>query len=263
MVRLQKVSFSYSTGGKPVFADLDLEIEPLSWVAVSGPNGSGKTTLAKLIKGIIRPDSGTVQTYGNPTLDVGYLGGDPYDSLIGVSVEEDVAFGLESLRMPVWEMRERVTQSLEWTGLSGMEKRLIETLSGGEQQQVALAGVLAMRCRVLVLDEAFNMLDKPTRMTIRALISKLRRNLGLTVIEVTNNLEDVLACEKVIFLSEGKVSFYGPSAEFIKSAAGGKWSAMTGSVYGLIATLFRLGVLPEPSKDRSDLTSFLLTRDIR
>lgn len=263
MVRLQKVSFSYPPGEKPLFTGLDLKIEPLAWVAISGPDGSGKTTLAKLIKGIIRPDSGTVKTPGSPTLDVGYLGGDPYDCLIGISVEEDVAFGLESQGVPVREMRKRVARALEWTGLSGMEKRLVDTLSGGEQQQVALAGVLAMRCRILVLDEALNMLDRPTRSAVRALISKLRQGLGLTVIEVTNNLEEMLACEKIIFLSEGKNCFCGPPVEFIRSAAGGGWSELTGSVFGLIGTLFRLGVLPELSKDRSELTSSLLNRKVK
>ena len=258
MIHLTNVSFSYHPGAPPVFTKLNLEIELLSSLAIAGPDASGKTTLGKLIKGILQPSSGSIGSPGSLLSDAGYVGGDPYDSLIGVSVEEDVAFGLENLAMPATEMRERIVQALMWTGLSGMEKRLTHTLSGGEQQKLALAGMLAAGARVLILDEAFAMLDRPSRRPIRSLLMSLRADPGLTLIEVTNDLEDILAADRMIFLSEGSILFDGIPKDFLVTPLGRRWCAMAGGLDALAGALFERGILPEPLSDRSDLTAFLL-----
>ncbi|MEJ2716806.1 MAG: ATP-binding cassette domain-containing protein [Deltaproteobacteria bacterium] len=258
MIHLENVSFSYHPGAPPVFTDLDLEIELLSSLVIAGADASGKTTLAKLIKGMLQPDSGTITSPGDLVFDAGYVGGDPYDSLVGVSVEEDVVFGLENLGLPAPEMRERLAQALEWTGLTGMEKRLTHTLSGGEQQKLALAGMLAAGARVLIIDEAFAMLDRPSRLSIRSLLASLRRDPGLTLIEVTNDLEDSVAADRMIFLSEGSILFDGVPMDFLASPLGRRWSGMAGGLGALVGALFERGILPEPFGDRSRLTSFLL-----
>jgi energy-coupling factor transport system ATP-binding protein len=250
MIRLENVSFTYPSQNKPVFSGLNLEIPVLSSVVVAGPDGSGKTTLAKLIKGLLQPDSGSITGEGDLRLGVAYLGGDPSDCLIGISVEEDVAFGLENLGLSCSEMRVRLTRALEWTGLSGMEKRLIHTLSGGEQQKVALAGLLAMGSSILILDEALNMCDRATRLSLRSLVHSIRRGAALTVIEVTNNLEDALGAERIIFLSDGAVAFDGTPGDFLASVDGRRWVEMAGGLAALAGALFQQGVLPmaDPQK---------------
>jgi energy-coupling factor transport system ATP-binding protein len=263
MIHLQNVSFSYHPGAPPVFTELNLQIELLSSLVIAGADASGKTTLGKLIKGILRPNSGSISAPDDLLFHSGYAGGDPYDSLVGVSVEEDVAFGLENLALPAPEMRKRLAQALEWTGLSGMEKRLTHTLSGGEQQKLALAGMLASGARVLIIDEAFAMLDRPSRLSIRSLFTSLRRDPGLTLIEVTNDLEESLAADRMIFLSEGSILFDGIPRDFLVSPLGLRWSAMAGGLGALAGALFERGILPEPCSDRSKLTSFLLKHSYR
>jgi energy-coupling factor transport system ATP-binding protein len=209
-----------------------------------GPDGSGKTTLAKLISRRFLPDSGEITFELSPhggRLPVGYLGGDPMDSLVGTSVEEDVAFGLENMRLPVSEMHERVRKALHATGLSGMEQRLTHTLSGGEQQKLALAALLALDARVLILDEALSMLDKPIRGSIRLLIGALQREHGLTVIEITNNVEEAANADRLLFMSKEGIGFDGPAEAFLSSRLGREWTRMGGGVPAL------LEALPEPA----------------
>jgi len=255
MIRLENVSFTYPSQNKPVFSGLNLEIPLLSSVVVAGPDGSGKTTLAKLIKGLLQPDSGSIIAEGDLRLDVAYLGGDPSDFLMGVSVEEDIAFGLENLGLSRSEMRRRLCRALEWTGLSGMERRLIHTLSGGEQQKVALAGLLAMGTTILILDEALNMCDRATRLSLRSLVRSIQHDAALTVIEVTNNLEDALGAERIIFLSSGVVAADGTPTDFLASVDGRRWVQMAGGLAALAGALFEQGVLPgaDPQKIRDFL----------
>jgi energy-coupling factor transport system ATP-binding protein len=200
MILLRKVSFSYSQEGPSIFHDLSLTIPDFSWVAVMGQDGVGKTALGKLIKGLAQADSGSITISpadGSGPAYVGYLGGDPYDCFIGVSVEEDIVFEMENLGIPSAEMDVRLNEALAWTGLIGMGKRLIRTLSGGEQQRLGLAGALAVRAKVLILDEALSMLDKPSRLSIRSLLGALRRDRGLTIIEITHNLEEAMAVDRI------------------------------------------------------------------
>ncbi|MFC1833160.1 energy-coupling factor ABC transporter ATP-binding protein [Thermodesulfobacteriota bacterium] len=243
MVRLERVSYSYpSRKTYTVLVDLTVEIGPLSWTTIVGPDGSGKTTLAKLIKGILKPDDGSVSVGGgDPGTDVGYLGGDPYDSIVGTSVEDDIVFGLENLCLPPCEMQSRLDRALKWTGLTGMESRLCHTLSGGEQQKLALAGVLAMGCKVLVLDEALSMQDRSTRLLSRGLIRSLIKDPGLTVIEISNQVEDALTADRVLFFTEGAISFQGSPEEFVTSSEGIRWMEMAGGLNSLLAALAHRG----------------------
>jgi energy-coupling factor transport system ATP-binding protein len=262
MIRIENLSFSYSPLDPLVLKELSLTIESLSWVVLSGPDGSGKTTLGKVISGLLKPYSGLVQF--NPTQDsesvtVGYLGGDPYDSLVGISVEEDIIFGLENMRLSGSVMETRLEQALRWAGLTGMEKRLVQTLSGGEQQKVALAAVLAMGCRTIVIDEALNMLDRPTRLSIRCLLNSLRANPGLTVIEITHNLQDVFTADRMLFLSQGRILFDGSGADFLCSPDGSHWAALAGGAVGLESALVRAKLISAYCGDNSELSSCLLS----
>ncbi len=246
MIVLDNISFSYSPSQSPVINGLSLTIEPGLWVALTGPDGAGKTTMGRLIKGLLEPDSGGVRLEGVEGDDgratVGYLGGDPYDSMVGLSVVEDIAFGLENRSLPQSEMRERVERALQWVGLCGMEQRLVHTLSGGEQQKVALAGALALGTRTLILDDALSMMDKPTRAGLRLLLNRLRSELGLTVIESTHDFDEILSADRVVFLSRGKILFDGDPREFAMGRLGGDWFSGRGGMAGLMAALEQRGV---------------------
>ncbi len=261
MILLKNVFFSYPPQDEPLFKDLNLTIAPYSRVAIIGPDGSGKTTLGKLIKGQLNPDSGIItlgHSSGEQACAVGYLGGDPYNAMVGVCVEEDIVFGLENLQLPVRDIEARLKSVLKWTGLEGMESRLVHTLSGGEQQKVALAACLAMGSRVFILDEAFSMLDQPAVASIRHLVEKLHLDRRLTVIEITHCLEHALAADRVLFLSDGAIEFDGTAAEFMDSPVGIRWTDMSGGIVALAGDLSRRGVVPGRFFDRQSLTDFLI-----
>lgn len=261
MILVRNVSFSYSKKGPPFFKDLNLTIRDSSWVAVVGQDGVGKSTLGKLIKGLVKADKGSVALVPpnpNGSAYVGYLGGDPYDSFVGISVEEDIVFGMENQGIKSAEMGIRLNQALAWTGLAGMEKRLVHTLSGGEQQKLGLAGILAVGAKVLILDEAMSMLDRPSRFSIRSLLHALRRDQELTLIEITQNLEEALAADRILFLARGTIAFDGTPAEFMASPAGIHSAGMAGGLPGLINTLVKREILPAHRSQIDNLLETLL-----
>jgi energy-coupling factor transport system ATP-binding protein len=262
MIRVENLSYSYSPTAPLVLKGLTLTIENLSWVVLTGPDGSGKTTFGKIVSGLLKPHSGSVQfnpPQDNDSAPVGYLGGDPYDSLVGISVEEDIIFGLENMQLSAREIGARLAQALRWTGLTGLEKRLVHTLSGGEQQKVALAAVLAMGCRVIVIDEALNMLDRPMRLSIRSLLNSLRATPGLTVIEVTHNLHDAFNADRILFLSQGTIVFDGATADFFRSPSGRRWASLSGGAAGLESALVSQKLISAYWGDNSELSSCLLS----
>lgn len=261
MILVEHLRFSYPLQEKKLFKDLNLKVETSSWVVLIGPEGAGKTTLAKLITGLLKPDSGTVTLGTRHTAsfpDVGYLGGDPYDALVGISVEEDIVFGLENLRLPVPEIRTRLNLALSWTGLSGMEQRLVHTLSGGEQQRLALASILAMGAKIVILDEAMTMLDRPARRSIRSLLQYLRSQRGLTILEITQNMDDMLQCDRLFYLSHGTIDFEGRPFDFISSTVGSKWAASCPGVTGLRIALKTRGLSPDVNASASSLLKYLI-----
>ena len=195
------------------------------YVGVVGPNGGGKSTLVRLLNGLIRPDSGRVRVAGHdPTIEpyevrkrLGVLFQNPENGLVAPFVEDDVAFGLENLGVEREEMRARVKEAIEAVGLGGYERREPHTLSGGEKQRLALAGLLAVEPEILVLDEPTSMLDAAGRREVLERLEALRAT--RTVLHVTHHLEELANADRVLVLNGGRlVADVAPARLFADSA---------------------------------------------
>ena len=221
IIKLDNVSYFYKaynddgTVGLAMGVEgVNLEIEEGSFVALVGHNGCGKSTLAKLLNGLLIPRSGVVTVNGLDTANrdnifeirknVGMVFQNPDNQMVASIVEEDVAFGPENLGVPQAEIVERVYGALEQVGMSEYAKRSPHRLSGGQKQRIAIAGALAIRPKVLVLDESTAMLDPLGRREVLEVAHKLNKE-GLTVILITHFMEEVLGCDKVIVMNGGHV----------------------------------------------------------
>lgn len=238
MININSVSFKYPTG-RFIFSGFSLTIERQSWTVISGPEGAGKSTLAKLIKGILVPSKGFISFNFNgaiKTEEIGYISGDASSAIIGITVLDDICFGMENLQTSRIEMKRRLHRVLNWTGLKGSEHRLTNTLSGGERQKLALAGILAIGAKILILDESFSMLDCLSRRNIRNIINNLRKTVNLTVIEIANRAEDIAASDQVAFLGHGgKLEFLGPPVQFFSNSLGTNWLSPLEGTYALLS----------------------------
>jgi energy-coupling factor transport system ATP-binding protein len=226
MIELKEVSFSYppSDGPQvPVFEGLNLRISRGGYAALMGPNGSGKSTLGKLVKGLLSPSSGQVWIAGAPlrpgeiSSRVGYIFSNPENQIVSSVVEEDVAFGLGNQGMDPSLISARVDESLRLVGMEGYRYHAPHLLSGGQQQKIVIAGILAMECEALVLDEPTSMVDQEARQEILDLFSTLHRERNITFLHITHSLEEALRAEELIYLEEGRTLFSGPPEEFLAS----------------------------------------------
>jgi energy-coupling factor transport system ATP-binding protein len=272
MIDLKEVSFSYpfSAGPRrPVFEGLNLRIPRGRYAAMMGPNGSGKSTLGKLVKGLLSPSSGEVRIDGRPlqagevSPRVGYIFSNPENQIVSSIVEEDVAFGLGNQGMKPALMSARVEESLQMVGMAEYRTHSPHLLSGGQQQKVVIAGILAMECEVLVLDEPTSMVDLRDRREILDLFRRLHGEKGITLLHITHSFEEALQAEELIYLENGRVSFSGPPEEFLTSApsAGGS-NLQIPPLYQLILGLRERGhVIPPGVRSYEELKSFLLEKE--
>lgn len=257
MIYIDNISFHYHPD-RWVFSNLSLTINHQTWNIVAGPEGSGKSTLAKLIKGILSPQIGKIYFSSKDNItseEIGYISGDQCDSVVGVTVLDDICFGMENLCMSRREMHKRLEKVLAWTELQGYENRLTHTLSGGELQKLSLAGVLATGSKALILDEAFSMLDALSRRNARKLIKTLKEKLNLTIIEITNRSKDIDFADTVTFLnSNGKALFYESTSDFLSSDMGTLWISPQGGIHSLLNSF--------PAEDRFNVRQLLESLNI-
>jgi energy-coupling factor transport system ATP-binding protein len=225
LIDFERVSFQYSAGDgtiHPAVQDLSLQIAEGEFVAVVGANGSGKSTFSRLINGLLVPTQGTVRVLGQDTripgnraaihAAVGMVFQFPEDQIVSTTVEEDVAFGPENLALPPAEIRARVDEALREVGLEEMRRRPPHLLSAGQTQRLALAGVLAMRPRCIVFDEASTMLDPAGR---RALMETMQRlhQAGTTIVFITHFMDEAVQAERVIVLDHNRLVLDGAPAD--------------------------------------------------
>ena len=226
-IRTEHLKFSYDaqseSGGVTVFDDLNLSIEEGSFVAVLGHNGCGKSTLAKHFNAVLLPEGGSVQVFGMDTSDesllvdirrtVGMVFQNPDNQMVANVVEEDVAFAPENLGVPSEEIRRRVDEALKLVGMYDFRLHAPHLLSGGQKQRVAIAGVIAMRPRCIVLDEPTAMLDPHGREEVISTIERLNREMGITVVLITHHMTEAIRAQRVIVMDAGRILADGTPKE--------------------------------------------------
>jgi energy-coupling factor transport system ATP-binding protein len=269
MIEIREAGYAY-TGrkgwSKPVFEGLNLLIPSGRYVAVMGPNGAGKSTLGKLIKGLLAPSSGQVFIAGQPLKPgeisprVGYVFSNPENQIVASVVEEDVAFALENRGMDPSSMSLRIRDSLRLVEMEDYRFHLPHLLSGGQQQKVVLAGVLAMESEILVLDEPTSMLDLQDRREILDLFGKIHRQRGRTLLHMTHSFAEALRAQDFIYLDHGRVSFYGAWDDFFaKGLPHPAWSIALPPILKLIQELRGRGhLIPHRVRSLPELKEFLL-----
>jgi energy-coupling factor transport system ATP-binding protein len=228
MIELDNVSFTYREGepdAVPALRDLRLEIEPGELVAIIGHNGSGKSTLVKLLTAILYPTEGNIRIDGVPVdrehrwdvrRKVSVVFQDPDDQLIMNRVIDDVAFGPENLGLAREEIEERVRSSVRMLGLEDIGDRLIEDLSPGQKQRVAIAGALAMRPLFLILDEPTSLLPVPVAMRLISTVRDLSLHENMGVVHVTHSMYEAVLFERVVVMDAGRVVLDGTPAEVFR-----------------------------------------------
>ena len=226
-ISVEHLSYSYpgvdNTPGVAVFEDLSLTIEQGSFVAILGCNGCGKSTLAKHFNSILLPCGGSVHVYAMDTSDeekliairrcVGMVFQNPDNQIVANVVEEDVAFGPENLGIASSAIRQRVDKALKQVGMYEFRDHAPHLLSGGQKQRIAIAGIIAMQPKCIVLDEPTAMLDPRGRKEVIETISKLNRENGITVVLITHHMDEAAKAQRVVVLSEGKIATDGTPKE--------------------------------------------------
>lgn len=229
MLELNNVSYRYEGAAQNALSGVTMTIEAGEMLAIVGHNGSGKSTLAKHLNGLLLPTGGNVTIDGMDTKNedallairqrVGMVFQNPDNQLVTTIVEEDVGFGPENLGVPPKEIRCRVDAALESVGMTAYADRASHALSGGQKQRIAIAGMLAMQPEVLVLDEATAMLDPEGRREVLEIVKRLHRETGLTVVMITQFMEETLSCDRVVVMGGGKLQFSGTPREVFRRSA--------------------------------------------
>ena len=217
IIKTENISFSYNPeeNSALVLDGIDLEIEQNSFVAILGHNGSGKSTLAKNFNGILLPTGGKVYACGIDTAqsdkileirrNMGMVFQNPDNQIIATVVDEDIAFALENLGVPHDEMVQRVDEALEIVGMTEYKNHAPHRLSGGQKQRVAIAGIIAMRPKCLIMDEPTAMLDPKGRKEVMATIKRLKSEQGVTVVLITHYMDEAVQADRVIVMDDGKI----------------------------------------------------------
>ena len=221
-ISVKDVSFSYDKK-IDVIKNLTFSVEKGDYIAVIGHNGSGKSTLARLLNGLLKPDKGEIIVDGFTVGDkktlfevrkrVGVVFQNPDNQLVASIVEDDVAFGPENLGVPRKEIAERIDFALSSVGMQDFRKSTPTRLSGGQKQRIAIAGVLALKPDVLILDESTAMLDPKGRKEVLSVVKKLNEEQDVTVIAITHYMEEVTDADRVLVMDDGKLVMDGTPAQ--------------------------------------------------
>lgn len=231
IISISKLNYAYPAeegqAPHPALHDVSLEIEEGEFIAILGHNGCGKSTLAKHLNGILKADSGEVTVLGMNAADeerlleirknVGMVFQNPDNQIIATVVDEDVAFALENLGVPYPEMVDRVNEALEWVGMTEYRHHAPHMLSGGQKQRIAIAGILAMKPKCIVLDEPTAMLDPQGRKEVMKTLLRLNREMGVTIVLITHYMDEAVQADRVVVMGEGEVVLDGTPKEVFQN----------------------------------------------
>lgn len=229
IIQIEQLTYTYPGEAAPTLQGLDLTIEAGTFVAVLGHNGSGKSTLAKHMNAILLPTEGRVLVDGVDTADeqqllkirgtVGMVFQNPDNQIVANVVEDDVAFAPENLGVPPEEIRRRVDAALKQVGMYEFRMHAPHLLSGGQKQRVAIAGVIAMQPKCIVLDEPTAMLDPAGRREVVETVTRLCREKGITVVLITHHMNECIGADRVIVMSNGIIVADGAPKDVFRQSA--------------------------------------------
>ena len=228
VITFENVSFRYSEDGPWVLKNCSFTVRKNESVAIIGHNGSGKSTIAKLMNGLLFPEEGTITVNGKALSektvwdirkDIGMVFQNPDNQFVGATVQDDVAFGLENRGIERPVMMKRIDEALSVVRMSEYMYTEPHRLSGGQKQRVAIAGVIAIIPKVLILDEATVMLDPKGRLEIMETIQKLQEEMDVSLIAITHDLNEILKVEKIIVLNKGEIWDVGTPREIISKGS--------------------------------------------
>ena len=253
IIQLEQVVYQYPDAQTRAVNDVTLDVEKGEFLAVLGRNGSGKSTLAKLMNALLTPTGGTVTVGGlratdeNP-YDVRALCGmvfqNPDNQIVATVVEEDCAFGLENMGVPSDEIRARVDEALREVGMADRAASSPSMLSGGQKQRVAIAGVLAMRPRIIVFDESTAMLDPVGRKEIFAIARRLNREEGITIVWITHFMEEAVQADRVVVMDAGSIVLQGAPCDVFSNVDQVLALGLDVPEMARLAALLRAGGMP-------------------
>lgn len=214
IISVDHLTYQYDENQAPALTDVSFTVHAGEWLAIVGHNGSGKSTLAKSLDGLLPFTQGSV-TVGGITLtpetvwqvreQIGMIFQNPDNQFVGATVEDDVAFGLENRQISRDEMVPRVQAALAQVGMTSFAQREPSSLSGGQKQRVALAGIVAIAPKILILDEATSMLDPQGRVEMLAIVRQLRQQQNLTVISITHDIDEAASADRVLVIDDGRL----------------------------------------------------------
>lgn len=222
IIQVEHLKYHYPDNQNPALDDISFEINDGDWIGIVGHNGSGKSTLTRAIDGLLDLDSGEIIIDGVSLTDesvwdirakIGIVFQNPDNQFVGATVADDVAFGLENRKVPRAEMVPRVKRALAMLDMTDFASREPASLSGGQKQRVALAGVVALQPKILILDEATSMLDPEGRQTILEVLRKLRAETDLTILSITHDVNEAALADKLMVINDGKLVTEAPPKE--------------------------------------------------
>lgn len=226
VISIKNIHFNYQDQDtREALSDVSLDIYEGEWLAIIGHNGSGKSTLAKMINGLLEASSGEIYIDGQLLTEdtvyearrkVGMVFQNPDNQFVGTTVEDDIAFGLENIGMPRDEMVRKINTSLEMVRMTKFKEKEPARLSGGQKQRVAIAGMIALAPKVVILDEATSMLDPQGRFEVISTIQQLHKDKGITVISITHDLDEAAQADRVLLMEGGKVNRIGKPSEIFE-----------------------------------------------